>query len=765
MRARNLRTGVLFAGILFLFSFLQGQPSGYYQSAYGKSGYTLKTALYQIIKDHTVVSYDGLWTAFEETDAREDGKVWDMYSNTNFTFGNNQCGNYGKEGDCYNREHSFPKSWFSDAKPMYSDLFHLYPTDGYVNNKRGNNPFGEVSNPTYTSTNGSKVGKNTTSGYSGTVFEPADEYKGDFARSYFYMATRYEDKIASWSDCDVCAGNNQASFKQWTVDLLLKWHLQDPVSQKEIDRNEAVYGLQHNRNPFIDYPELVEKIWGNDNTAFQPENVEPEPEPEPETEYVIRYEYHDAQGNLVAGSQYVLGVEIPEGKNIAKAAKNTVLIDEDFPGVIDADVNGKDATIANTGATYVESFATAYTYGNSAVRMASSNNAGSIVFKEISVSGEFEVSIKGKGWADTEKEFTVSCTSCTPASQTVKFSKSKADLSGFSEYETLDPIKFTANGKTKLTFSSAKSKRVIIDRVTVTAGSDSGEGGGNGDNGDDDGDDDGDENEPDNPNTPDNPGETTAELIISEYVEGSGNNKAIELYNGTGNDIDLSAYKLVKEVNGNSSSTKEVQLTGTLKSGATYIVAHGSAVLGITANKTDNSTMDFNGNDAVKLYKGNTKIDVVGVEGSPADWGKDVTLRRKCGKGPNPTWDASEWETFPMDDFSGLGKHCEGVTPDNPDNPDNPDPDDPDPDDPEEPITGEYGLQVLYPTAGQTLNSASVAARVALVDKADKEIATYTLKEVKLPQAGNYTFLVNLWKEEEKLNEKSVDFVYDNPNP
>lgn len=260
------------------------EPEGYYESAYGKSGYALKTALHQIIRDHASLSYKELWEAFRTTDVREDGYVWDMYSDCDFVFGSNQCGNYKQEGDCYNREHSFPKSWFDDASPMYTDLFHLYPTDGYVNGRRGNNPFGEVDNPTYTSQAGCKVGPNATPGYSGTVFEPLDEYKGDFARTYFYMATRYEDRIANWGSCPICNGSDDQAFDSWVVDLLLQWHEQDPVSDKERDRNDAVYVYQENRNPFIDYPELVEKIWGEDNTPFDLENPDPDPEPNPDPE-------------------------------------------------------------------------------------------------------------------------------------------------------------------------------------------------------------------------------------------------------------------------------------------------------------------------------------------------------------------------------------------------------------------------------------------------------------------------------------------------
>lgn len=280
-------------GFFLPFSLFAEEPDGYYQSAYGKSGYALKTALYQIIKSPDVNSYDGLWDAFRNTDADAEGKVWDMYADCNFSFGSDQCGNYKNECDCYNREHSFPKSWFDDAKPMYSDLFHLYPTDGKVNGMRGNYPFGEVDNPTWESNRGCKVGDNVTPGYGGKVFEPLDEYKGDFARTYFYMATCYEDRIANWGSCPICNGTSDQAFDDWVVELLLKWHEQDPVSAKEIDRNDAVYREQGNRNPFIDHPELVEKIWGDDSAPF---GEDPDSEAD---EYVLPYAYFEADGTVV----------------------------------------------------------------------------------------------------------------------------------------------------------------------------------------------------------------------------------------------------------------------------------------------------------------------------------------------------------------------------------------------------------------------------------------------------------------------------------
>ena len=256
-------------------TFMHAQvPQGYYASAENKSGQALRAAMHDIIKNHTSVTYSQLWQSFYTTDVRPDnGKVWDMYSDRPgstpayyYTFGSDQCGSYSGEGDCYNREHSVPKSWFGGSvAPMYTDLFHLYPTDGYVNAKRGNLPLGKVTHATWTSTNGSKVGASSISGYSGQVFEPIDSFKGDFARTYFYMATCYMDKNLGVETQSNFSGGD---LKPWAKELLLQWAAQDPVSQKEIDRNNAVYAVQQNRNPYIDFPELAEKVFGNDTSPF-----------------------------------------------------------------------------------------------------------------------------------------------------------------------------------------------------------------------------------------------------------------------------------------------------------------------------------------------------------------------------------------------------------------------------------------------------------------------------------------------------------------
>lgn len=272
---KSLFTIALFS---FVGAFAQGPNNSgtYYSAADGKKGKALKTALSKIIGNPKVTSYNGLISAYQKTDRRDDGKVWDMYScTTNYNF-NDNGGSFRKEGDGYNREHSFPKSWFGGkVSPMVSDIVHVVPTDGYVNGRRGHEPFGETDGDKYKSNNGfSKLGKSKTPGYTGTVFEPNDLYKGDFARIYLYMATCYESKISGWSS-PMLAGNSYPAYKEWALNLLLKWAEQDPVSEKEINRNTAAYGVQKNRNPFVDYPGLERYIWGDmQNVPFSYDNYQ-----------------------------------------------------------------------------------------------------------------------------------------------------------------------------------------------------------------------------------------------------------------------------------------------------------------------------------------------------------------------------------------------------------------------------------------------------------------------------------------------------------
>ncbi|WP_338731001.1 endonuclease [Mangrovimonas cancribranchiae] len=270
-------------------------PAGYYDSATG-TGYTLKTQLKEIIDDtddnlateylHNDQGYDamdGFIASYDLDNYYETGSntILDPYSENptgadpyTFSPANDECGEYSSEGDCYNKEHVIPQSVFNQNLPMRSDAHHLLPTDGRVNGFRSNFPFGVVdnsqlvsqsgiSNPTQ---NGSKLGGNLNSGYSagysGTVFEPIDEFKGDIARIYFYFVTRYEDQIDNWGAYAMFDGSNNKAIADPFLNILITWHQSDPVSQKEIDRNNNIFNNhQSNRNPFVDHPEWVAEIW------------------------------------------------------------------------------------------------------------------------------------------------------------------------------------------------------------------------------------------------------------------------------------------------------------------------------------------------------------------------------------------------------------------------------------------------------------------------------------------------------------------------
>ncbi len=245
----------------FAISTFAAAPSNYYNSAEGKSERALKTALSYIIDDHDDNGYGGLYYIYEDSDDKN-GKVWDMYSNCNWYHGSKKCGDYQNYCDCYNREHTIPQSWFNENYPMRSDAHHVIPTDGKVNGVRSNYPHGETNASALGGSALGKKGTSSVSGYSGAVYEPDDQYKGDIARMYFYFVTRYQSNMSSFNGA-AFQKNTYPSLQTWFLNTMLKWHREDPVSPKELDRNDGVYKHQRNRNPFIDYPALVEHIWGN----------------------------------------------------------------------------------------------------------------------------------------------------------------------------------------------------------------------------------------------------------------------------------------------------------------------------------------------------------------------------------------------------------------------------------------------------------------------------------------------------------------------
>lgn len=301
---------LIFFFIFTSFAFSQ-IPANYYDSADGLTGYTLKTELSNITSTgHTARTYDQLFDGVGVTGSQgyidthsdvavssgsnyeNDGTILDMYSENpadndgnpstptpnndpyNFTHGVNQCGNQSAEGDCYNREHIVPQSSFGSALPMQTDIHHVIPTDGRVNNFRGSLPFGDVASPDWTSLNGSIRGSSDVTGYSGTMFEPIDEFKGDIARALLYFATRYETTVDDYTSFDMFNGTEDQAFQTWAIEMLLDWHNNvDPVDQRERDRNNAAYNFQGNANPFVDHPEYADLIWNPTADSQAPDAI------------------------------------------------------------------------------------------------------------------------------------------------------------------------------------------------------------------------------------------------------------------------------------------------------------------------------------------------------------------------------------------------------------------------------------------------------------------------------------------------------------
>jgi endonuclease I len=516
--------------LLFLLSFTIGIgqiPSGYYNSATG-SGYTLKTQLYNIIKGHTDNGYAGLYTTYQSSDIdnfyENDGTILDMYSEKptgadpyNYTSGSTQrCGTYSTEGDCYNREHIIPQSVFNSATPMVSDAHFITPTDGKVNGQRSNYPHGTVSSATWTSLNGGKLGSSSVAGYTGTVFEPINEFKGDIARMYFYFATRYENTVSNYP-YPMFDGSADKVFTTAFLNTLLAWNAQDPVSAREIARNNAIYTRQNNRNPFIDHPEYVQAIWGSTPTSDTQAPTTPT--------------------NLAVTTKTATSISLSWSAsidNIGVSGYNVYM-----NNVLKTTVTGLTATITGLTASTNYSF---YISANDAV------------------------------------------------------------------------------GNT-----SASSN-------TVSA-------------------------------TTNSSGSTATELLFSEYIEGSSNNKALEIANSTATAVNLSIYTIKKQTNGAGAWSTGLNLTGTLNSGSKFTIVNSAIASSCyptsSANISTTATeLTFNGNDAVGLFKNGILIDIIGTfNGGTANFAADVTLRRKSTiTSPSTTFNlSSQWDSFTTDSCTNLG--------------------------------------------------------------------------------------------------------------
>ena len=306
-----MRTRTLFIALCLSVSLLADEiPVGYYDAIQGTQDSVLKSTLSLIVRGGTRYEYGinqyhstnnppewvagdlkayGTWQALPFTDRKAGGVVWDMYSNCVRYYPNK----LGDSGCSLNIEHCLPKSWWGGTvNEAYKDLYNLNPSDQRANSQKSNYPPGHVKNADKFDNGSFRIAKANTSGYGYICWEPAPEYRGDFARTYFYMATAYE--YLTWTAYpQFISDATYLMFSDSIQQVLLDWHRADPVSEKELCRADQISSIQGNRNPYIDYPELVEYIWGDQKgqavdlntltcafaTGFCPDDMgEPEPQ-------------------------------------------------------------------------------------------------------------------------------------------------------------------------------------------------------------------------------------------------------------------------------------------------------------------------------------------------------------------------------------------------------------------------------------------------------------------------------------------------------
>ncbi|MBN2766353.1 MAG: endonuclease [Paludibacteraceae bacterium] len=559
-------------GLFISAGLFAGVPSGYYYLGKNKTKAELKTTLSEISGPLRVLYYGSgpgfTWEGFFSTDRNTDSTIIDMYSTQVRHF--NGFGSV----DGMHIEHSLPKSWWgAHENDAYKDLYHLYPADGATNSLKNNLPLGEVAGVPSFDNGVTKIGKNGFGNiYTESCFEPADEYKGDFARSYFYISTIYQDFENLWNS-PMMQNNTYPVWTSWAKDLLLKWHRQDPVSAKELARIEAVYNIQGNRNPFIDYPELAEYIWGADTTK-----VFPFPD---ETEAFL---LHPRRGESIN-----FGVVLQTGSRTHQLQLNGVNISSDIVLSFKNNVPGLSLTKTN------------YTLAE----VITGTNA-SIIFNPQS-SGYLRDTLLISGGGLTE---TIEIPLKAFASE---------------EFLALEPTDVTSAGAQLQWISDPEATGYNIE---IYEGD-----------------------------------KQAGDLIISAYVEGSSWNKAIALYNGTGQTVDLSKYYLRKQSNGDGYFGSTLRLSGDLHDKSTYLIVHKSATL---AELTNNATLltdtllQFNGNDAIELVRAGVTIDMVGEANAGADiyWGQDISLQRKSSvTHPHSVYRPSEWNSYPIDIMQFVNTH------------------------------------------------------------------------------------------------------------
>ncbi|MFM9988406.1 endonuclease [Flavobacterium sp.] len=608
----------LLALLFSIYSFAQ-IPTGYYSTATG-TGYTLKTQLYNKITGHTNNGYAGLWTTYSTSDRdnqyENDNSIIDIYSENptgvdpyKYTYGTSQCGTYSTEGGCYNREHIIPQSVFNSASPMVADAHFIPPTDGKVNGMRSSYPHGTVAVASFTSLNGSKLGTSSVAGYTGTVFEPINEFKGDVARMYFYFATRYQNTVATYS-YDMFNGTSNQVFTTPFLNMLLAWNAQDPVSAREIARNNAIYVRQGNRNPFIDHPEYVNMIWGGGV-------------PTSDTQAPT------VPANLIASSITATSLNLSwsaSTDNISVTGYDVYM-----NGALKTSVTATSASITGLAGSTTYSFYVKAkdAAGNSSANSSTINATTTVPADAQAPTSPTALNASGITTTSINLSWTASTDNIAVTGYDVYMNstlKTSVTTNSVSISSLTTGTTYSFYVKAKDAAGNASTASSTINATTTSTSS-------------------------------------VTDLYFSEYLEGSSNNKALEISNATGASVNLSTYSIKKQTNGAGAWSTGITLSGTIANNGKFVIVNSlissTCYSTTTANLSTTSTdMTFNGNDAVGLFKNGILIDVIGTfNGGTANFSADETLRRKTTVTvPKTTFNkTTDWDVFAIDTCTGLG--------------------------------------------------------------------------------------------------------------
>lgn len=442
---------LLTCGMLSVSAQGPNESGTYYANANGKRGEQLKTALYHIICSKSnggsldEVGYNSLDEKYKITDMRPDKTLRDWYDNTtrfNWTSGG------------WNKEHLVPQSWFKEKSPMKSDIVHVVPTNNSSNSDRGSYPLAEVGTKSSKCTTTYCIyGTCKTPGYTGTVFEPNDEIKGDIARIYFYMATCYEDDILNWKGkttqstayivLDFDGNSKYKPYKKWYMDMLMRWAKNDPVDEVEIARNNGVREVQKNRNPFVDYPGLEEYIWGDSvNVSFNYSNYgqpstdipdDPDPDdPDPDDPIVVK-----------GDTLFCESFDGCAGTGGNDNSWSGAIAD----GSVVCDMEGWDLGPYSGG-------------GNKCARFGSGSKKGSATTPAITIDGDCVLRFKAAPWGTDNCSINLSVSNSNIQLETSSFGPMTAKA--WNEYTTT----LSGSGTFKLTFTPT-SNRFFIDDVVI----------------------------------------------------------------------------------------------------------------------------------------------------------------------------------------------------------------------------------------------------------------------------------------------------------